>query len=222
MVPILYQDETFVAVDKPGGLLVHRTRGAADRRFLLQDLRDQLGRYLFPVHRLDRAASGVLVFGLSSEAAAAMQGALSSDDACKRYLVLVRGSTPDRWESRRPLSNEAKRKQDAHTEFEKLAEVSRCSLLSARIFTGRRHQIRRHLAHERHQVIGDTSYGKGKINGYFRGNFDLPRLFLHAASLEIDHPVTGERLGIRAPLPADLRGFLLRLPDVDPELVAGL
>lgn len=211
-----------VAVSKPGGLIVHRTRESSDRIFLLQELGAQLGRFLYPIHRLDRASSGVIVFAFSSESAALLQASLSSPEARKEYLVLVRGSTPDRWESDGALSNENGVPQEARTAFEKMAEMSRCSLLRARIFTGRRHQIRRHLARAAHQIIGDTSYGKGRINTFFREAYGLPRLFLHAERLEIAHPVTGERLAIRAPLASDLREFLLRLPDCPRELVAGL
>ena len=219
---VLHRDEALVAVSKPGGLIVHRTPESTDRVFLLQELGAQLGRFLYPVHRLDRAASGVIVFALSSEAAAMLQAALQSPDARKEYLVLARGSAPGRFEVDRPLKNENGTPQEARTSFEKLAEMSRASLLRARIYTGRRHQIRRHLSRSAHQVIGDTTYGKGRINAFLREHYGLPRLFLHAERLEITHPLSGERLVIRAPLAEDLRGFLLRLPDCPVELVQAL
>jgi tRNA pseudouridine65 synthase len=211
-----------VIVNKPGGLLVHRSRESRDRVFLLQRLANQVGERLYPVHRLDRAASGAVVFGLSSRAARDLHINLSAGDARKEYLALVRGSAPAAGVIDRPLSADNGVRRPCHTEFERLAEFSRCSLLRVRITTGRRHQIRRHLAHLRHHVIGDTRYGKGGINRYFRETWGLPRLFLHASALAIRHPDTGEPIRVAAPLPADLLDFVKRLPDVDPELLAVL
>jgi tRNA pseudouridine65 synthase len=214
---ILHRDESIVVVNKPGGLLVHRSHESSDRVFLLQELARQLDRRVYPVHRLDRAASGAIAFALSSDSARNLQANLSAADSRKEYLALVRGSAPVAGVIERALTQHACR-----SEFERLAEVSRCSLLRVRISTGRRHQIRRHLAHIHHQIIGDTTYGKGKINRFFRETYGLPRLFLHAWRLELRHPETGERLRIAAPLPADLREFLSRLPDVDAALLATL
>ena len=219
---ILYSDDSLVAVSKPGGLLVHRTKESTDREFLLQILSAQVGRFLYPVHRLDRAASGVMMFACTSEDARLLQQRIVDESTLKEYLVLVRGSTSERWESTRPLSKRKGVQVPAHSIFEKVAEFSRMSLLRARIRTGRRHQIRRHLAHEAHQVLGDTSYGKGKINQYFRDEYGLPRLFLHAHRLEFLHPRTGERVCLRDQLAADLREFLQRLPDCDGTLIESL
>lgn len=212
---ILHQDGALVAVEKPGGLLVHRTRESSDRVFLLQELREQLGRYLYPVHRLDRAASGVIVFAFSSQGARCLQESLARDDTRKEYLVLVRGETPGQWTVERPLSGERGGKQAASSTFRRLSTFSRCSLILARIHTGRRHQLRRHLSSCAHQIVGDTTYGKGRINRFFREEYGLPRLFLHAWLLSFRHPVTGEELVLRAPLASDLRAFLERLPDFD-------
>ncbi len=215
---ILHQDEAFIAIDKPPGILVHRIPEArGDPFYILQLLRDQVGRLLFPVHRLDRNTSGVLLFAFGSEEARALHDRLKEPDTRKEYLVLVRGSTEEVFESRRPLTG-----KESWTEFRKLAEFSRSSLLRARIHTGRRHQVRRHLHHLAHQVIGDTKYGKGKINRSLRENYGLPRMFLHAASLELRHPVSDEPLRLEAPLADDLRDYLQRLPDVPPELIASL
>ncbi len=211
-IDILYQDEQVLVADKPPGLLVHRSRESSDRVFLLQQLRDQVGRYLYPVQRLDRAASGAISFALSSEAARDLQASLTSTTARKEYLVLVRGSAADSGEIERPLTGANGKKKDALTRFEKIGEVYRSSLLRVRIFTGRRHQIRRHLAHLGHQVIGDTTYGKGKINRFLREEHGLPRMFLHCARLEFDHPGGAERVEAHAPLAEDLRAFLLGLP----------
>jgi tRNA pseudouridine65 synthase len=221
-IDIIYSDESLVAVSKPGGLLVHRTKESTDREFLLQTLSSQIGRFLYPVHRLDRAASGVMMFARTSEDARLLQRTIVDESTLKEYLVLVRGSTPARWESTRPLSKRKGVQVPAHSIFEKVAEFSRLSLLRARILTGRRHQIRRHLAREAHQVLGDTTYGKGRINQYFREQYGLPRLFLHACRLEFRHPRTGEPLVLRDRLAADLRAFLQRLPDCDSAVIGSL
>jgi tRNA pseudouridine65 synthase len=220
-IEVLLQDEAIVVVAKPPGLLCHRSTESGDRVFLLQTLRNQLGRLVYPVHRLDRAASGAIAFALGSDEARLLQAALGAPESRKEYLVLVRGETPASWESKRPLKNDAGTVQDAHTVFEKVAGFSRLTLLRAAILTGRRHQIRRHLAHEAHQVLGDSTYGKGKINAFFREQYGLPRLFLHASSLEFLHPLTGAPTVVRCPLAEDLRAFLDRLPDVPPDLLDG-
>ena len=222
-IPVLYQDETMIAVDKPSGIFVHRTALGPDRRVLVKVLGDQLERRLFPVHRLDRATSGVILFGFNSEAARGVHDALRAPDARKRYIVVARGTTEPAFSSERPLTNRRTgKKQDARTEFETLASFFRLSIVQATIHTGRQNQIRRHLSHLAHQVIGCTSYGKGKINQFFRDEYGLPRLCLHATDVRFTHPTTGEATTIRAPLADDLRAFLLRLPDVDRALVESL
>ncbi|MBL4847666.1 MAG: pseudouridylate synthase [Planctomycetes bacterium] len=198
-----------MVVSKPSGILVHRTAMSRDSVFLLQQVRDQINRILYPVHRLDRPTSGALVFGLTSEDARRVHDALKTPSSLKEYLVLVRGETPESWISERPVKG-----KEAWTEFERVATFSRSSLLEARLKTGRRHQVRKQLAHAAHQVLGDTSYGKGKINAFFRETYQLPRLFLHAHRLHFDHPRTGEPVEILAPLAPDLSAFLSRLPDV--------
>jgi tRNA pseudouridine65 synthase len=221
-IKILHQDEEIVVAVKPSGLLVHRSRESRDTVFLLQELGAQIDRYLYPVHRLDRAASGAITFAFSSEGARALQERITADDTVKEYLVLVRGSAPESGESCRPLTADNGVKREARTTFSRIAEFSRCSLLRARIHTGRRHQIRRHFAHLRHHLIGDTSYGKGRINQFFRDTYQLPRLFLHAWKLEFRHPRDDTVLRVCAPLQGDLAEFLGRLPDVPEGLVEEL
>ena len=210
-VTVLFQDEHLVAVSKPPGLLVHRVAESEEKTVLLQTVRDQLGRWLYPVHRLDRPASGVIVFGLSPEAAAALAKELPREGTRKEYLVLARGECPDAFESRRPLRSQRGQPQEAWTEFETLARGQGCSLLRARLHTGRYHQIRRHLAHLAHQVLGDTTYGKGRLNALYRERHGLSRLFLHAARLLIAHPAGAGPLDLRAPLADDLRAVLRSL-----------
>jgi tRNA pseudouridine65 synthase len=220
---ILHLDAHVVAVDKPSGLLVHKTHKGANEEALLQRLRDQLGRKIYPVHRLDRAASGVIAFAIDPTATAALQAGFQADDALKEYLVLARGLAPEAFESTRPLTDDKGIERDARTELVRVMVMpeSRVSLLRVRIHTGRYHQIRRHLAHAAHHVLGDTRYGKGKDNRFHRQRYGLPRLALHAWRLDVAHPAGG-RLAVTCPLAADLREFLLRLPDVDREALARL
>lgn len=222
-IPILHLDARIVVVDKPPGLLVHKTRTGADEDALLQRVRDQLGRRIYPVHRLDRAASGVIAYGLDSASAQRLQAGLQQEDAVKEYLVLARGLTPETFESRRPLTDDKDVARDAHSEFARVLALpeARLSLLRVRIHTGRYHQIRRHLAHLAHHVVGDTRYGKGRDNRYLRQVHGLPRMFLHAWRLDVAHP-DGGRLSVKAPLEADLRAFLSRLPEVDATAIASL
>jgi len=209
LIPILHQDATCVVVDKPAGLLVHRSRESTDRTFLLQTVRDQVGARLNPVHRLDRPASGVILLATNGEYARFFQEAMARPDAVKQYLVLVRGETPASFASDRELTSDSGRKQTALTEFERVSVHDGFTLLRARLRTGRRHQIRRHLSHLAHQVVGDTAHGKGRINAWLREEFGLSRLFLHAERLECAHP-DGGRLRVECPLAPDLAAFFER------------
>lgn len=221
-VRVLHEDDDVVLVSKPGGMLVHRTALSRTRgeRFLLQAVRDLAGTRVHAVHRLDRPTSGIVLFAKRPEVVPAAQAALAA--ARKAYLALVRGTTDEAFTVDRPLKGDDGRPREALTRFRRLATFFRLSLLSCEIETGRRHQIRRHLDHAAHQVIGDTTHGKGRINAFFRDEWGLPRMFLHATRLELAHPATGAPLAIHDPLPADLRAFLLGLPDVPADLVARL
>lgn len=206
---ILHLDECVVVVAKPPGLLVHRTRSGSNEEALLQRLRDQLGRRIYPVHRLDRMASGLLAYGLDSRAAQRLQGGLQAADARKEYLVLVRGFSAPEFECRQALLDDKGVMRDAHSAFTRLAQFpeARASLLCARIRTGRYHQIRRHLAFAAHHVLGDTRYGKARANRFCARRHGLARLFLHAWRLDIPHP-DGGRLAVTAALAPDLRAVL--------------
>jgi tRNA pseudouridine65 synthase len=209
---LLHLDEHVVVVDKPSGLLVHRTHRGSGETALLQRLRDQLGRRVHPVHRLDRMSSGLLAYGLDSRAARRLQAGLQAADARKEYLVLARGLCPSWFESRASLVDDEHVVRDAHSEFTRLAAFrdARATLLCARIHTGRTHQIRRHLALLGHHVLGDTRYGKARTNRSFARHHGLTRQFLHAWRLDVAHPCDG-RLTVTAPLPLELRSVLQRL-----------
>lgn len=215
----------WVAVDKPPGYFVHRSReGEREQKYVLQPLSRQLEHHLYPVHRLDRACSGVLLFATSSNTAARLQEALAAPTSHKEYLTLVRGETPARFESRRPLTDRDRadrRSREAHTEFETIAHFFGLSLVRARIFTGRRHQIRRHLHHLAHQIVGDSTYGKGRLNRWLREEYGLPRLFLHAHRLRFQVG-DASAVEILAPVALDLVEFLDRLPERPGEDVAWL
>lgn len=214
--PVVLLDPDFVVVSKPSGLLVHRDEHHPDAPAALQTVRDQLARHLYPFHRLDRATSGLLLFGFSRAAAAALQEALASPTAHKDYLALLRwpGSNrdlADTWLCDRPLHDEKNVPREARTEFTLLERLPHCALVRCRIFTGRYHQIRRHANHSGRHVLGDTTHGKGRINAAFRLRYGLPRLFLHLERIAMRHPRTGEPLELRDPLPADLVAVLERL-----------
>ncbi|MEQ1631397.1 MAG: pseudouridine synthase [Planctomycetota bacterium] len=214
--PILFQDECIVAISKPSGLLVHRDERHKDAPAVLQILRDQLGKFLFPVHRLDRATSGILVYAFSRELAAQLQASLSADTSEKDYLALVRwpGSFPDlgdRWAIDQPLHDDKDVARAAHSDFWLVETFRRAALIGCRIATGRYHQIRRHLNHCGRHVLGDTTHGKGRLNALYRQRYGLDRLFLHATRLALSHPTTGERLEFNDPLPPELALVVAKL-----------
>lgn len=210
-IEILYTDEHWVAINKPSGLAVHRG-WADDDEYAMTRVRDMLGRWVYPVHRLDRGASGVLVFGLSSEDARYLCDAFERRVVSKRYLALVRG-TPQSAELviDHPLRPDTGgQPQAALTRVKLLAQYGRYAWVEARPETGRLHQIRRHLKHVSCPLIGDVRYGKGEHNRLFRKHYGLHRLALHASTLTLPR-ADGSELELVAPLPPDLSGALAQL-----------
>jgi tRNA pseudouridine65 synthase len=213
---VLFQDDALLVVNKPAGLLVHRGWGG-DKVVLVSLLRAHtgLGR-VYPMHRLDRGTSGLVVCALTPEAARALGGALAHGDVEKRYLALVRGQPPDEGVVDHAIPRQpGGPRVPAVTRFRRLAtrpaEPRTVSLVAAWPRTGRLHQIRRHLKHLSHPLIGDVRYGKGELNRAAREKYGLARLALHLQSLTLLHPVTGARLALAAPLPPDLQVPLERL-----------
>lgn len=216
--PILYRDDDLLIVNKPAGLVVHR--GWATDRVTALDLARQLaGQWVYPAHRLDRGTSGVLVFGLSPEVAHVMERAFGSDLVAKRYVALVRGMAPDAVRVDHPIAKDkGKPKLPSSTQVSRLAHYvvhndetglsRRYSWVEARPFTGRPHQIRRHLKHITHPIVGDVRYGKAEHNRLFRRRFGIERLVLHAAELALPHPSDGRPLTVNAPLPDELARLL--------------
>jgi len=222
--PVLYQDEGLVVVNKPAGLLVHRSPiDRQETEIALQIVRDQLGQWVYPLHRLDKATSGALMFALDRESARALTRAFTEAQVSKGYLAVVRGFIGDAGRIDHPLKEgpDGPEKQCV-TEYRRLATVelpqpvgpyatARYSLVSAAPLTGRMHQIRRHMKHVFHPIVGDTTYGDGKQNELFRRTFNCSRLLLHAFKLDFVHPVTGRQLSIQAPLDRSFEALLQAL-----------
>lgn len=232
--PILYQDQDLVVVNKPSGLLVHRSAMARDAsEFALQAVRDQLGQKVFPVHRLDRATSGALIFALHAEAARALSADFAEGRVEKTYWAVVRGTPGDDVWVDHALKEELDAKADvgvrpdkpaqaARTHISRLAEcelpvcvdkypTARYSLVRARPQTGRKHQIRRHLRHLGHPIIGDITYGVGKHNRFFEGSLGIRRLLLACVGLRFAQPGTGLPVSVQAPLADELQALWRRL-----------
>ena len=221
--PILFLDEHYCIVNKPSGLLVHRSWiDPHATEFAVQIVRDQLGQYVYPVHRLDRPTSGVLMFALTKDAARCAGEIFEQHRLQKRYIAIVRGYTPESGiidhclkEKLEKLSdNQAqqdKPAQSAVTAFKRLATKeldvcvdkypkSRYSLVEMTPTTGRKHQLRRHMKHLGHPIIGDAKYGKSKHNHFFGEQYQATRLLLAATSLSFVHPMTQQRVNVTAPL----------------------
>ncbi len=222
MLDILYRDDFLVAVNKPSGLLVHRSDiDRHETRFAVQLLRDQIGRRVFPLHRLDKPTSGVLLFAFDAESAREVGGQFERNEIAKRYLAVVRGWTAEAGVIDHPLSRQfddygrkfpagaAPEPLPAVTGFRRLAMVelpeavdrypsARYALLELRPQNGRQHQLRRHLKHIAHPVIGDANWGKGVHNRFFQRRFGCHRLLLACTELGLRHPVSGQALTIAA------------------------
>lgn len=208
MLRILHQDEHLVAIHKPPGLLVHRTGISEDRVFAMTLLRDQLGRHVFPVHRLDRGTAGVLVFALSSQMAAALTASFTSREVQKEYIAIVRGHTAEAGTIDHPLAKEdVGGLQPAITHYTRLATAeipmpvdryatARYSLLRITPETGRMHQIRRHFAHIRHPLLGDRKRGDRHHNRAWEENHQMRQMMLLASRVTLPHPVTREPLQV--------------------------
>ncbi len=204
MVDILYQDEHVVAVNKLSGMLVHRG-WANDKVVLMTEVRDAIGQWVYPVHRLDRGSSGVVLFALSSEVAATLGKSFSEQQVQKRYLALVRGVPQEHAVIDHPVPKKEKGDRVAAvSEYWRLAVAGRYSLVEVSPKTGRLHQIRRHMKHISCPLIGDVRYGKGEHNRHFREHYNLHRLALHCRELSLAHPRSEAKLTIEAPLPQEL------------------
>jgi tRNA pseudouridine65 synthase len=230
---LLFRDESIAVFNKPAGLLLHRSFiDRHEKRFALQMARDLLRQRVYPVHRLDRPTSGVLLFALTPEIASILTASFAQGAVTKRYLAVARGITPaegiidhpllEEQDKHDPYRQEGKEPQEAVTAYRRLAETelpfpvgryrtSRYSLVEVTPRTGRRHQIRRHFKHIFHPLVGDVNYGEGRHNRFFREEFGCPRLLLHASSLVINHPVDNRPLTFNAPLDSAFSCVIERL-----------
>ncbi len=219
--PLLYRDEHLVVVNKPSGLLVHRSPiDRRETRFALQLLRNQLGQRIYPVHRLDKPTSGLMVFALNANAADILSQQFANHRVRKAYLAVVRGYSPAQGSIDHPLRadpdpyagrpefGEAK---PALTHYQSLAQhqlnveiegfpTSRYSLVLAEPQSGRTHQIRRHMKHIAHPIIGDAKHGRGRHNRYFAQQLGCPRLLLHALALRFRHPLDDRECYVHCPV----------------------
>ncbi len=209
---ILFRDEFYIAVNKPSGILVHPYKSeTSDKLNILKLLRDQENCYPYPIHRLDRPVSGVLLFALDSNAAGKMKEIWQNEQTKKTYHVLCWGKIPEVGKFDFALRNEQKVSQDALTKYKKIKGNEKYSYAEVEIKTGRRHQIRRHFSRKLHFILGDTKYGKGRINREFRDQYNFNRIFLHAYSLEFIHPYTQKKEVLTAPLPIELSQLIEKL-----------
>jgi tRNA pseudouridine65 synthase len=230
--PILYQDDAIVVVNKPSGLLVHRSPiDRHETRFAVQRLRDQLGRHVFPVHRLDKGTSGALAFALDKATATALAGQFAGQQVRKTYVAIVRGWPQAAGVIDHPLDavqdlyapTADPAPKPCRTTFRTLATVelpvrvdryptSRYALVELEPETGRRHQLRRHLAHVSHPIVGDSTYGKGRHNRLFAERYGVRRLLLACAGLEFTHPATGVTVRVQADAGPEFDALQQQLP----------
>lgn len=232
----LYRDDWLLIVHKPAGLLVHRSPiDRHETEFALQYARAlNGGEHVYPVHRLDRPTSGLLVFARDRQTASLLGKAFIAGAVAKTYLAMVRGWSPESGLIDHPLRGEAEGRRrkaepqpvrEARTHYRRLActeipveiegyPVSRYSLLELKPETGRRHQLRRHMKHISHPIIGDANHGRGRHNRYFAERFGEGRLMLAATELAFQHPITGAALELKAAPEASFLQVLSTFEDI--------
>ncbi|MBF7072263.1 tRNA pseudouridine(65) synthase TruC [Glaciecola sp. MH2013] len=233
MLNILHQDQHLVVVHKPANMLVHKSMiDRHETQFVMTILRDQIGQYVYPVHRLDKPTSGVLMFALSSDVARLLAGLFENREVKKEYHAILRGFAPEQIsidyalkEKHDPIADKHAKKdkeaQSALTVLERVATLTvpepvgrypeaRYSFVKLLPETGRKHQLRRHMAHIRHPIIGDTTHGDGKQNKFARTNLDFHQLALCATKLSFTHPITGEAIACDTHFEAPMQAFVER------------
>lgn len=217
MLEVIYQDEYLIAINKPHGLLVHQSSIARDAtEFALQLLRDQVGKHVSPVHRLDRKTSGILLFAFDKESEISMHQQFMNGETDKKYVAILRGFAPDMMNIDYPLAKENGTLQDAFTSFKTLQKAeldvafgkhptSRYSLVEATPKTGRMHQLRRHFSHILHPIIGDRTHGCNKQNKFFLEQWNMTTMLLHASELSFKHPKTSKQIHLKADLHTEFK-----------------
>ena len=220
---VLFQDEYLVAINKPSGLLVHKSMiDKHEIYFAMKILSEQIGQWVYPVHRLDKPTSGVLLFALDSHTAKLISEQFSSHTIEKTYIAICRGYVNAEGLINHPLTqkldkisdkdtSKVKEAQEALTRYRCLGQVEiqeqvgkyetvRYSLVELKPQTGRKHQLRRHMKHINHHLLGDTKYGRGEHNIFIRKRYGVNRLLLHAINLELVHPYTKDKICLSASL----------------------
>lgn len=227
--PILYQDDVLVVVNKPATMLVHRSwLDKHETQFVMQTLRDQIGQHVFPVHRLDRPTSGALLFALNSEIAHDLALQFEQHKVEKIYWAVVRGYLLGQGQIDYALKPRLDKIADKFAEKDKVAEpaitdyrnlaiteqpfvackrfqTSRYSLMELKPKTGRKHQLRRHMTHLFHPIVGDTTYGDTAQNRAIFANLGVKRLLLHARTLSFQHPILQKTITVNADLDQDFQ-----------------
>lgn len=232
---IYFQDDALVVVDKPCGMLVHRSGiDAQETTFLLQTLRDQLNQSVFPVHRLDKATSGLVIFALNSDVARTLSRAFEHGEVTKMYEAFVRGHAPPSLHIDHALKDEIDSKgrkikngiaREAITELRTLTSwtvpepvdrypEARYSHVQLQPISGRYRQLRRHAKHISHPILGDVRYGKGTHNRFIEERLGIRRLWLQAKQVAFRHPLTDEALSISSAMPGDFLRMRTWLDDV--------
>lgn len=210
MLEILYRDEHLIAINKPGGMLVHKSfySGEADA-YAIRELKKQIGQSVYPVHRLDRKTSGILLFTLDKETLRIMSDRFAARQVEKKYLAILRGWTKEEETIDYDLTNEDGTRQNAITRYQRLqtAEIdlafgahqtSRYCLVEAVLETGRMHQLRKHFKHILHPILGCRRYGCNKQNKLWLENFGMTKMMLHAHRLVFNHPISNEKITLNA------------------------
>lgn len=230
MLPILYLDDDIVVIHKPSGLLVHRSNiDKYETKFLLQILRDQIGKSVYPVHRLDKPTSGLMIFALNKHCAQILTQSFTNKTVSKSYIAVARGYVDDQLidyplqekhdKMTDSLAKKDKASQAAITKVRCLDQVelpmpvgryqqARFSLVHLSPQTGRKHQLRRHLAHIRHPIVGDTTHGDGTQNRFVRQHFNLQRLALIAHQIRFLHPITEQYMSFNTSVDDDLSSII--------------
>ncbi len=220
MLEILFESEDLIAINKPHGLLVHRSFIAADAsEFALQLLKEQIGKMVYPAHRIDRKTSGVLLFSLTKEMDSLIQQAFAQNLIKKEYLAVLRGHSPLEGSIDYPLKKDNGTLQESLTLFQTIKHTeidlpfgkhptSRYSLVKAKPQTGRMHQLRRHFAHIMHPIIGDRPHGCNKQNKLWKETFEHDSMLLHAHKLAFVHPKTKEEIHIQANIQPEFKRAL--------------
>lgn len=234
---VLFRDDHLLIVHKPAGLLVHRSPiDKHETEFALQYARAlNGGQHVYPVHRLDRPTSGILVFARDSDTARSLGLAMMAGDVAKTYLAMVRGWPPEHGQIDHPLREEPEDRRlkgeeqpvrDALTYYRTLATTeipveiekypsSRYAVVELNPKTGRKHQLRRHMKHINHPIIGDANHGRGRHNRYFAERFGQGRLMLAATRMAFQHPVSGKALTISAAPEASFLEVLSLFPGLE-------